>query len=78
MADNTGTELLMDMALIDFLLETGLAAEVHLHLKPQPFFVSDAMIQDLADGLDALALAGGGGEAGAPRGGPHVAGALIL
>ncbi len=62
LADNAGTELLMDVALLDFLLCTGLAAEVHLHLKPQPLFVSDALIQDLADGLDALAF---GGEAAA-------------
>ena len=35
-------------------------------------FVSDAMIQDLADGLDALALAGGAAaKLGAPRRGPH-------
>ena len=60
MADNTGTELLMDLALIDFLLEAGLAAEVRLYLKPQPFFVSDAMAADVQAGLDAL---GAGGEA---------------
>ena len=54
MADNTGTELLMDLALIDFLLEAGLAAEVRLYLKPQPFFVSDAMVADVLAGLDAL------------------------
>ena len=36
-----------------------LASEVHLHLKPQPFYVSDAMIKDLADGTDALIEAGG-------------------
>ena len=58
LADNAGTELLMDLALCDFLLTTGLAAEVHLHLKPQPFYVSDAMLQDLADGVDALEGAG--------------------
>ena len=79
LADNAGTELLMDVALLDFLLCTGLAAEVHLHLKPQPMFVSDAMIQDLADGLDALAL---GGEAAAKLArrveGHIVAGELIL
>ncbi len=57
-ADNAGTELLMDLALIDFLLCTALAAEVHLHLKPHPFYVSDAMPQDVADGLDALIAAG--------------------
>ena len=54
MADNTGTELLMDLALIDFLLEAGLASAIHLYLKPQPFFVSDAMTADVKAGLDAL------------------------
>lgn len=57
--DNAGTELLMDAALADFLLRTDIASEVHLHLKPQPFYVSDAMISDLADGIDALTAAGG-------------------
>ncbi len=57
--DNAGTELLMDVALADFLLRTDIASEVHLHLKPQPFYVSDAMIVDLADGTDALIEAGG-------------------
>jgi uncharacterized protein with ATP-grasp and redox domains len=79
LADNAGTELLMDVVLLDFLLTTGLAAEVHLHLKPQPMFVSDAMIQDLADGLDALALAGGAAAKLARRVEGHiVAGELIL
>lgn len=58
-ADNAGTELLMDAALADFLLTSDLASEIHLHLKPQPFYVSDAIIQDLADGTDALIEAGG-------------------
>lgn len=60
--DNTGAELLADLALADFLLESRLAGEVVLHLKPQPFFVSDAMPQDVRDGLAAL-----------PAGGPHAA-----
>jgi hypothetical protein len=54
LADNAGTELLMDLALVDYLLGRDLVAEVHLHLKPQPFFVSDAMPQDVIAGLDAL------------------------
>ena len=58
-ADNAGTELLMDAALADFLLSSDLVSEIHLHLKPQPFYVSDAMIPDLADGTDALIEAGG-------------------
>jgi uncharacterized protein with ATP-grasp and redox domains len=79
LADNAGTELLMDVVLLDFLLTTGLAAEVHLHLKPQPMFVSDAMIQDLADGLDALALTGGIAEKLARRVDGHItSGELIL
>ena len=58
-ADNAGTELLMDLALADFLLDRDLAGEIHLHLKPYPFFVSDATPEDLMAGLDAL---GAGGE----------------
>jgi len=54
LADNAGTELLMDLLLVDFLLDQELAAEVHLHLKPCPFFVSDAMLQDVFAGLEAL------------------------
>ena len=58
LADNAGTELLMDLALVDYLLGQELVAEVHLHLKPQPFFVSDAMPQDVIAGLRALEKAG--------------------
>jgi hypothetical protein len=53
--DNAGTELLFDLALADFLLSSGLADQVVFHLKPQPFFVSDAMIADVRASLDALA-----------------------
>lgn len=60
--DNTGAELLADLALADCLLDARLVGEVVLHLKPQPFFVSDAMPKDVQDGLAAL-----------PRGGPHAA-----
>ena len=67
MADNTGTELLMDLALIDFLLEAGLAKEVRLYLKPQPFFVSDAMTTDVKAGLDALQAGGKAARALANR-----------
>ncbi len=66
-ADNAGTELLMDLAFIDFLLVSGLAARVDLHLKPQPFFVSDAMIQDAEASLDALARGGARARALAER-----------
>jgi hypothetical protein len=56
--DNAGTELAMDLALADFLLESGLVSRVVLHLKPQPFFVSDAMPVDVTAALGELA--GGG------------------
>jgi uncharacterized protein with ATP-grasp and redox domains len=45
--DNAGRELLFDLALADFLLQKGWARQVHLHLKNQPFFVSDAMPDDV-------------------------------
>ena len=54
-ADNAGTELTMDLVLIDFLLESGLAEKISLHLKQQPFFVSDAMPADVEASLRALA-----------------------
>jgi hypothetical protein len=66
-ADNAGTELVMDLALIDWLLESGAASGIHLHLKPQPFFVSDAMIADVINALSALEAAGGRGRALAQR-----------
>jgi hypothetical protein len=52
--DNTGTELLMDLALVDFLLSEQVVEQVAMHLKPQPFFVSDAMPSDVEVGLEAL------------------------
>jgi len=56
--DNAGTELLMDLALADFILNEGLAKQIDLHLKPQPFFVSDAMPDDVEAGLNALKTGG--------------------
>ena len=43
----------------DFLLGEGLARQIFLHLKPQPFFVSDAMRDDVVAGLEALKAGGG-------------------
>jgi uncharacterized protein with ATP-grasp and redox domains len=45
--DNVGSELIFDLALADFLLQQGWARHVCLHLKNQPFFVSDAMPADV-------------------------------
>ena len=53
-ADNSGLELVSDLGLLDVLLSHELVETVHLHLKNQPFFVSDATIEDLAATLDAL------------------------
>lgn len=52
--DNAGTELCFDLALADFLLRDNLAAEIVLHLKPQPLFVSDALIADALASVDAF------------------------
>ncbi|HEX3770661.1 MAG TPA: ARMT1-like domain-containing protein [Polyangiaceae bacterium] len=45
-ADNTGTELALDMALVGAVLEDP-AATVTIHLKLEPVFVSDAMPRDV-------------------------------
>jgi hypothetical protein len=52
--DNAGKELLFDLALADFLLEEGWARQVIMHLKPHPFFVSDATVRDLSETLARL------------------------
>ncbi len=77
-ADNAGTELLMDLVLSDFFLSSGLATAIQLHLKPQPFFVSDAMPADLVDGLDALAAAGGPARKLAYRIDGHIAAGELI
>lgn len=62
LADNAGRELLPDLLLIDHLLAEGLAEEVILHVKPYPYFVSDATTADVAACL--RRLAGARGQAG--------------
>lgn len=52
--DNAGTELAHDLAFIDHLLSAGLVEKISLHLKPQPFYVSDAMPQDVERTLTAF------------------------
>lgn len=54
LCDNAGTELLFDLALVDYVLHEHLADTVTLHLKPHPFFVSDAMPKDVDAALQAL------------------------
>ena len=45
--DNAGDELLMDLALADFLLRFKWAGQVTLHVKAYPTFVSDATTADV-------------------------------
>ncbi|MEW2571679.1 damage-control phosphatase ARMT1 family protein [Streptomyces sp. NPDC047070] len=58
-ADNAGPELLPDLVLADHLLTTGRAASVVLHLKPYPYYVSDATTTDTLACLDRLTGASG-------------------
>ncbi|MFC8797783.1 damage-control phosphatase ARMT1 family protein [Promicromonospora sp. NPDC057138] len=57
-ADNAGRELVADLVLTDRLLATGRAATVTLHLKPHPYYVSDATTADLLQVLRRLHAAG--------------------
>ena len=52
--DNVGSELLFDLALSDFLLNQGWTGQVNLHVKNQPFFVSDAMPDDVEQTVASL------------------------
>ena len=45
--DNVGADSLFDLALADFLLAQGWVQNVVFYLKNQPFFVSDAMPEDI-------------------------------
>ncbi|MFD5115518.1 damage-control phosphatase ARMT1 family protein [Streptomyces sp. NPDC058391] len=58
-ADNAGPELLPDLVLADHLLHTDRAASVALHLKPYPYYVSDATTTDTLACLHRLATAPG-------------------
>lgn len=53
-ADNTGSELALDLALVDGLLD-GVCPQVIVHLKHHPTFVSDAIPADAADLLARMA-----------------------
>ncbi|ANW21953.1 damage-control phosphatase ARMT1 family protein [Streptomyces clavuligerus] len=61
-ADNAGRELIPDLILIDHLLVHRHAKRVVLHVKPSPYYVSDAMTADVVDCLRRLTEAPG--EAG--------------
>lgn len=66
-ADNAGRELVSDLVLIDRLLVTGRAAAVALHLKPRPYYVSDATTTDLLQVLRRMVGAGDAAAAVAAR-----------
>jgi uncharacterized protein with ATP-grasp and redox domains len=55
--DNVGLELLFDLLLADFVLCQGWAHQVVFHLKDRPFFVSDAMPQDVRATISLLQTA---------------------
>ncbi|QTT75122.1 protein-glutamate O-methyltransferase family protein [Streptomyces mobaraensis NBRC 13819 = DSM 40847] len=64
--DNAGRELLADLLLMDHLLTTGRATSVVLHVKPRPYYVSDATASDVRDCLTRMAAFRG--EAGRAAG----------
>ncbi|GAA0423250.1 hypothetical protein Acor_73940 [Acrocarpospora corrugata] len=61
-ADNAGREFLADLVLIDHLLGHDLAASVTLHLKPRPYYVSDATTADFVACLRRLSRTRGAAE----------------
>ncbi|GGT07527.1 hypothetical protein GCM10010240_46220 [Streptomyces griseoviridis] len=58
-ADNAGRELVPDLLLVDHLLTHGHLARVLLHVKPHPYYVSDATSADVLDAVRRLAGATG-------------------
>ncbi|MEV6841029.1 damage-control phosphatase ARMT1 family protein [Streptomyces sp. NPDC051133] len=58
-ADNAGRELVPDLLLIAHLLTEGRTARAVLHVKPYPYYVSDATTADVVDALRRLSAARG-------------------
>ncbi|MEU6682140.1 damage-control phosphatase ARMT1 family protein [Streptomyces sp. NPDC046832] len=58
-ADNAGRELVPDLLLIAHLMESGRVGRAVLHVKPYPYYVSDATTADVVDALRRLTAAGG-------------------
>ena len=56
-ADNTGSELSMDLVLADTLMDTA-GARVTLHVKMHPMFVSDATVADVWNLVGAMRARG--------------------
>lgn len=58
-ADNAGRELIPDLLLIAHLLEHSRVERAVLHMKPYPYYVSDATTADVVDALRRLVRAPG-------------------
>ncbi|MFI1565241.1 damage-control phosphatase ARMT1 family protein [Streptomyces sp. NPDC020490] len=58
-ADNAGRELVPDLLLIAHLLRQGRIERAVLHVKPYPYYVSDATAADVVDALRRLTAATG-------------------
>lgn len=58
-ADNSARELVPDLLFADHLLGTGRATRVVLHVKPYPYYVSDALLADVIAALRRLTEADG-------------------
>ena len=63
--DNAGRELLADLLLAEDLLASGLATSIAFHVKPDPYYISDATAADIGKTLHRLrAMPGRLGAAG--------------
>ncbi len=58
-ADNAGRELVPDLLLLAHLLAHGRIGRAVLHVKPYPYYVSDATTADVLDAVHRLTGAGG-------------------
>jgi len=56
--DNVGREFFSDLLFIDYLLRSKLVENIHLFVKPSPFFVSDVMGKDVVDSINQLKQVG--------------------
>ncbi|CAL9631654.1 damage-control phosphatase ARMT1 family protein [Streptomyces sp. enrichment culture] len=66
-ADNAGRELVPDLLLVSHLLAEGRVDRAVLHVKPYPYYVSDATPADVLDALRRLVAAGGAAAAHGER-----------
>ncbi|MCZ9354289.1 damage-control phosphatase ARMT1 family protein [Streptomyces mutabilis] len=62
-ADNAGWELVPDLLLVSHLLGEGRVDRAVLHVKPYPYYVSDATPTDVLDALRRLVAVGGAAAA---------------